>query len=88
MTGFGVQNQTAYTHQMYICNGRLSDTSLDVNIQCHSTWYREGSGVTQASGACQIIDGSQIAKYAINVDSYSSSADEDARVYARLWGMF
>ena len=88
MTGFGVQNQTAYTHQMYICNGRLSDTSLDVNIQCHSTWYREGSGVTQASGACQIIDGSQIAKTAFNVDSYSSSAAEDARVYARLWGMY
>lgn len=87
-TGFGVQNQTAYTHQMYISNGRLSDTSLDVNIQCHSTWYREGSGVTQASGACQIIDGAQIAKYAFNLDSASGSAAEDARVYARLWGLF
>jgi len=88
LTGFGVQNQTAYTHQMHICNGRLSDTSLDVNIQCHSTWYREGSGVTQASGACQVIDGAQIAKYALNLDSASSSAAEDSRVYARLWGMF
>lgn len=87
-TGFSVQNSTAYIHQMTITNGRLSDTSMDVSVQCHSVWYREGSGVSQASGGCQVSDGSAIAKYYINMDQSTASGGDSGRVYARLWGVY
>jgi len=88
LTGYGVQNSTAYSHNLTIVNGRLSDTSLDITMRLQSCWYREGYGSTYANGACMADNSTEVSKYFINMDQASAGGGEDGRVYARLWGVY
>ena len=85
---FANQFATAATYQFYIYNSTLSDTSLDATITGLSSWYRESAGVSSANFAAQASADDKFAKFIINADAYSSGSAQNARVNARLYGVY
>ena len=85
---FANQYATAATYQFYIYNSTLSDTSLDATITGLSSWYRESAGVSSANFAAQASADDKFAKFIINADAYSSGSAQNARVNARLYGVY
>ncbi len=85
---FANQYATAATYQFYIYNSTLSDTSLDATITGLSSWYRESAGVSSANFAAQADADDKFAKFIINADAYSSGSAQNARVNARLYGVY
>ena len=85
---FANQFATAATYQFYIYNSTLSDTSLDATITGLTSWYRESAGVSSANFAAQASADDKFAKFIINADAYSSGSAQNARVNARLYGVY
>ena len=85
---FANQFATAATYQFYIYNSTLSDTCLDATITGLSSWYRESAGVSSANFAAQASADDKFAKFIINADAYSSGSAQNARVNARLYGVY
>ena len=85
---FANQYATAATYQFYIYNSTLSDTSLDATITGLSSWYRESAGVSSANFAAQASADDKFAKFILNADAYSSGSAQNARVNARLYGVY